>query len=137
MSSMRVEVSEVLAWLADLCEQENLQAAVRESVKGGCIAGIATMCGGLLGGPVGLAIGGAMGGAVAAAVSRRKFKSVAYIILNDLSPTQRKTLATTVTKVIPSQFVNAAASQLTPDMKRQIITAVQHFFGNQLNLSVR
>lgn len=44
-----------------------------------------------------LSSGGAMGGAVAAAVSRRKFKSVAYIILNDLSPTQRKTLATTVT----------------------------------------
>ncbi|XP_037792225.1 protein C19orf12 homolog [Penaeus monodon] len=137
MTAQRDNVTDLLALAAELSEQEDLRAAVTGSVKGGLIAGAVTACGGLLGGPLGLAVGGAVGGVVAAAVFRKKFKSVASIIMNDLSSTQKKKLAATLTNIIPSQLIRTSASELPPDLKRQIIEAVQQFFGSHLNMRVQ
>ncbi|XP_063593801.1 protein C19orf12 homolog [Penaeus indicus] len=137
MTAWRDSVADVLALAAELSEQEDLRAAVLGSVKGGLIAGVVTACGGLLGGPLGLALGGAVGGVVAAAASHKKFKSVASIIMNDLSSAQKKKLAATLMKVIPCQVVLMSASQLPPEMKQQIIDAVKQFFGTHLNMRVQ
>ncbi|XP_047487740.1 protein C19orf12 homolog [Penaeus chinensis] len=136
MTAWRDSVTDVLALAVELSEQEDLRAAVIGSVEGGIIAGVLTACGGLLGGPLGLAVGGAVGGVVAAAVSRKKFKSVASIIMNDLSSTQKKKLVATLTNVIPSQLALMSASQLPPELKQQIIDAVKQFFGSHLNMHV-
>ena len=52
---------------------------VKESVKGGAIAGICTMAGGVVGGPAGLAVGGAFGGCLAAYLAQDKFLPVSAV----------------------------------------------------------
>ena len=56
-----------------------LQVTVKESLKGGAIAGICTMAGGVVGGPAGLAVGGAMGGCLAAYLAQDKFLPVSTV----------------------------------------------------------
>lgn len=54
---MPINTVEVLSLVTQVCEDENLRVPIKESVKGGFIAGTTTAIGGLLGGPVGLAVG--------------------------------------------------------------------------------
>ncbi|XP_071532380.1 protein Nazo-like isoform X1 [Panulirus ornatus] len=93
---MPINTQEVLSVVEQLCEEENLRVAFKESLKGGAIAGSSTVIGGLLAGPLGLALGGAVGGLTAAFLSQGKFKSVASIIRNDLTPAQKERLANSV-----------------------------------------
>ena len=62
-----------------LASEENLQVTVKESLKGGAIAGICTVAGGVVGGPAGLAVGGAMGGCLAAYLAQDKFLPVSTV----------------------------------------------------------
>ncbi|MPC35743.1 hypothetical protein E2C01_029177 [Portunus trituberculatus] len=54
---MPINTVEVLSLVTQVCEEEKLQVSIKESLKGGLIAGTTTTIGGLLGGPIGLAIG--------------------------------------------------------------------------------
>lgn len=54
---MPVNTGEIIELLCTLAEEERLRVTIRESVKGGIIAGGMAMAGGLALGPIGLAVG--------------------------------------------------------------------------------
>ena len=54
---MPINSVEILSLVTQVCEEEKLQVSIKESLKGGLLAGTTTTIGGLLGGPIGLAIG--------------------------------------------------------------------------------
>lgn len=54
---MPVTAEELVRVLAMLAEEEKLRVAVKESLKGGAMAGTGAVIGGFMGGPVGIAIG--------------------------------------------------------------------------------
>ena len=54
---MPVNTREIIDLLCTLAEEERLRVTVRESVKGGLIAGGSAAAGGLLLGPIGIAVG--------------------------------------------------------------------------------
>ena len=52
-----MDVEDVMRLLTSISEDANLRVTVKESLKGGVIAGCITAAGGLAAGPVGLAVG--------------------------------------------------------------------------------
>lgn len=52
-----IEVDDLIAVLSALASEAGMQVTVKESLKGGVIAGVAAAAGGLVMGPPGLAIG--------------------------------------------------------------------------------
>lgn len=54
---MPINTPELIALVADLSRNANIQATVTQSIRGGIIAGVSTMIGGILLGPTGLALG--------------------------------------------------------------------------------
>ncbi|XP_045608660.1 protein C19orf12 homolog isoform X1 [Procambarus clarkii] len=129
---MPINTSEVLSLVTQVCEEEKLRVAMKESIKGGFLAGGSTMIGGLLGGPLGLAIGGTIGGLTAAYLSQGKFKSVAAIIQNDLTPGQKERLANSVRMFLQNRSVGdlAEASKLllSPTAKAILLQIAIQFF---------
>lgn len=60
-----VSVDEFLQSIAFLADHQNLRANMKQSGKGGLIAGACTFIGGVVAGPIGLAVGGTIGGLAA------------------------------------------------------------------------
>ena len=54
---MPIHTNELMKALEIVAVQEKLYSSVQSSVRGGVIAGLSTMAGGILLGPIGLAIG--------------------------------------------------------------------------------
>ncbi|XP_042223564.1 protein C19orf12 homolog isoform X2 [Homarus americanus] len=137
---MPIDTQEALNLLAQVCEEQELGVTVKESVKGGVIAGGATMIGGLLGGPFGLAIGGALGGITAAYMSQGKFKSVASVILYDLTSAQKEHLANSVRKILsgitPTDMIAITTLVLAPDIKMRLVQEVTNFLQSQLQMQI-
>ena len=54
---MAFSLDDIIQLTAQLAEEKEMKVAVKESAKGGLIAGGSAFVGGLLGGPVGIAAG--------------------------------------------------------------------------------
>ncbi len=54
---MPVSPEELVRLLAVLAQEENLKVAVKETMKGGAMAGAGAVIGGFCGGPIGIAVG--------------------------------------------------------------------------------
>ncbi|XP_063859450.1 protein C19orf12 homolog isoform X2 [Scylla paramamosain] len=125
---MPINTVEILSLVTQVCEEEKLQVPIKESLKGGLIAGTTTTIGGLLGGPIGLAIGGTVGGLTAAYLAQDKFRSVADVIRNDLTPLQKERLSSSVLMFLRNRSVSdlAEASKLllSPTMKMLLLQIV-------------
>ncbi|XP_068244252.1 protein C19orf12 homolog isoform X2 [Palaemon carinicauda] len=137
---MPINTAEALSLVTQICEEEKLRVAVKESVKGGFIAGGATILGGLFGGPIGLAIGGTLGGCTAAYLSQGKFKSVVSIINNDLTGAQRESLANSVrgifSEIGPADYAALTLYIAQPAVKERIIQEVIGYFQSQLQMTI-
>ena len=59
--TVRISPDELVDVLAKLAKDNNLQVSVKQSVKGGVIAGTCATVGGLLAGPVGIGVGATVG----------------------------------------------------------------------------
>lgn len=140
--AMVISSTDLLGVVSLLSKEENLQVTVGESVKGGLIAGLGAVIGGLAFGPRGLAIGGASGGVLAAVLAESSFKSVAEVIRNDLTEEDRQKLVTHVRLII--QNVDAgdlvaltAIISASPTLKNNIITEVTRFFRYNMNMTIQ
>ena len=92
MADVAVNVPRALKLLNDLARvHPDLEMTVRQSARGGLLAGIGAAVGGLLLGQKGILAGGALGGAVAMATSE-DFKPV-WKIVEEMSPSERRKLA--------------------------------------------
>ncbi|XP_063859455.1 protein C19orf12 homolog isoform X3 [Scylla paramamosain] len=139
-STMPINTVEILSLVTQVCEEEKLQVPIKESLKGGLIAGTTTTIGGLLGGPIGLAIGGTVGGLTAAYLAQDKFRSVADVIRNDLTPLQKERLSSSVLRIIndfgPADVLALTAFTLQPALKEKMLQEVFHFFQSQLHMQI-
>lgn len=138
---MPVDTQEVVNVLAQLSEQENLKVTVRESAKGACIVGGTAFAGGLVGGPVGLAVGGVLGSFASLVYGRGKYKSVAEIIMFDMTPAQKQRLAVSVQNAIgnlrPEDFVVLLPLLLNDvGLKELAIREITKFIQNEMTMSV-
>ncbi|RXG57732.1 hypothetical protein Avbf_10010 [Armadillidium vulgare] len=84
-----------------------LKLPVSESLKGGAIAGCATVIGGLIMGPVGLAAGGTLGGITSFFVCK-KFESVPSVI-SKMDPSKREMLIHRVRTVLQQHGILGAS----------------------------
>ena len=79
---MAPTTEQIVELCALIVSEENMQATVRESIRGGLIAGLFATAGSLIAGPRGLAIGGAFGGALAAYLAQDNFLPVSTVNTN-------------------------------------------------------
>ncbi|XP_063233776.1 protein C19orf12 homolog [Bacillus rossius redtenbacheri] len=106
---MPLNTRELLNAASVLAESRNMRVTVKESFKGGCVAGASTMVGGLLLGPAGMLIGGIVGACSAAAMGRGKFRPVADVLLHDMTASQQERLAQSLRSVLADVRVEDAA----------------------------
>lgn len=138
---MPVNTEEIMNVLVQLAEHENLRVTVQESAKGACIVGGSAFAGGLLGGPVGLAVGGVVGSFVSLAYGRGKYRSVAEVIMYDMTYAQKTKLAETVQKAVrdirPEDFVLLLPLVLNDaGLKQLLIKEVTKFIQNEMTVSI-
>ncbi|XP_023233027.1 protein C19orf12 homolog [Centruroides sculpturatus] len=138
---MPVNMQDVVEVVCVLADEENIRIAVKESVKGGIITGVAVVVGGVALGPIGLAIGGTLGGIYSAIVASGKFKSAAEIIrcmrdedkerlVNavlqvannfDINDVTRLAALIAGDTILREQILNTVITYLRSEMKMQII----------------
>lgn len=135
---MVIKYEDILKVITTLGDDENLRITVKQSAKGGLIAGISCAVGGLLAGPPGLAVGGAAGGCLAAYLAGNSFKPLSIVILYDMKPVDQRALVDAVTKII--QNVDAmdviellALTQGSAVLKAKILGEVTSYCQQQLN----
>ncbi|CAL4155045.1 unnamed protein product [Meganyctiphanes norvegica] len=137
---MPINTQEIMSLASQLSEENNMQVSIKESAKGGVIAGTATFLGGLLGGPIGLAMGGTVGGLTAAYMSKGKFKSVASIIMNDMTLQQQQRLATSLWGILneidASDITTISLMILAPDMKTRLVGEIVNYFQSQMHMQI-
>ncbi|GAB0096083.1 protein C19orf12 [Sergentomyia squamirostris] len=138
---MVIHTQELLDVAAELADQENMRATVKGSMKGALMCGAGAFVGGLVGGPVGMAVGGTVGACTAAYKSRGQFKSVSYIILNEMTDRQREQLADHLRRAIAD--IDAGDVMLAvglimgnPNMQKAILQTVVRFVTNQMSLTI-
>ena len=135
---MVIKYEDILKVITTLGDDENLRITVKQSAKGGLIAGVICAIGGLLAGPVGLIFGGAAGGCLAAYLDGNSFKPLSTVILYDMKPVDQRALVDAVTKII--QNVDAmdviellALTQGSAVLKAKILGEVTSYCQQQLN----
>ena len=96
---MVIEYNEISNVLTKFAEDEDIRITVKQSAKGGLIAGFICALGGLIAGPIGFIFGGTAGGIVAAYFSGESFQPVATII-NEMDPERKKEMTNSVLKIL-------------------------------------
>lgn len=140
MSSIAPQsVVKSLQVVGEIFQEENIKICVNESVKGGLIAGIATLVGGLLGGKSGLIAGGVVG-TVAACSMTKDFKSLIEII-NEMDYEKQKKLYDTIQNVISSIDVSDVVKLVvllstSQSIKQAVIHETINFLRNEMSLEI-
>lgn len=138
---MPIDHRELLSVVATVCENEHVTVTVRESCKGGIIAGMSTVIGGIALGPIGLAFGGIVGGLTAAWVSQGKFKSLAEVIREDLTPHQRASLANRIEHALRDFQIQDLAILLpllmeNANIQQAVIRTVISFLEHEMRMQI-
>jgi len=123
-----------------LASEENLQVTVKESLKGGAIAGICTVAGGVVGGPAGLAVGGAMGGCLAAYLAQDKFLPVSTVI-QKMPREKQRVLANSVQEIVSNLKAEDMATLMAlvagdVFLRKQILSKIVQTVEQQANVRI-
>ena len=139
--NMVIKYEDILKIITVLGDDENLRITVKQSAKGGLIAGFSCAVGGLIAGPPGLAVGGAVGGCLAAYVTSDSFKPLSTVILYEMKPIDQNALVQAVTNI--TQNIDAmdalellAIIQGSNALKAKILSEVTTYCQRQLNTEV-
>lgn len=138
---MVIRTDEIVNIVSKLSDESGLKVTVKESVKGGVIAGAACTIGGVLLGPPGLAIGGAIGGCLAYVFGNGKFRPVSDVIMHDMRNEDRQQLVHSVQRILADLDPADAMHLLVlingnAALKGRVITEVTNFFQNQMNMAI-
>lgn len=138
---MPIDHRELLSVVATVCENEHITVTVKESCKGGILAGVTTVIGGIALGPAGLAVGGIVGGLTAAWVFQGKFKSLAEVIRDDMTPHQREHLANRVEHALRGFEIQDLAILLpllmeNANIQQAIIRTVISFLEHEMRMQI-
>ncbi|KAB7505093.1 Protein C19orf12-like protein [Armadillidium nasatum] len=134
---MPISTNEIIKLICDVSEEEKIKIAVSESLKGGAIAGCATVIGGLIMGPVGLAAGGTLGGITSYFVCK-KFQSVPSVI-SRMDPSKREMLIHRVNVLNGleyTDYLQLTALVMAPEMKARFVGEVVNFLQSQMHMNV-
>ncbi|XP_074645197.1 protein C19orf12-like [Tubulanus polymorphus] len=137
---MPVDVEDLLKLLGTLSDEANLRVNVKESVKGGLIAGLSTAIGGVLLGPPGLAIGGAFGGCTAAYMANGKFKPLSQILW-EMEPDKKRELydnARIIVNKLHYTDVVMLAALINADVliKKELIDVVIKYVSGAMKMEI-
>ena len=135
---MVIKYEDILKVIATLGDDENLKITIKQSAKGGLIAGVSCAVGGLIAGPPGLAVGGAAGGCLAAYLAGNSFKPLSAVILYDMKPIDQKGLVDAVQNVIQNVDVMDAMElialiQGSNALKAKVLREIQTYCTKQMN----
>ncbi len=138
---MVIRYNDIVQVVTTLADEENIQVAVKETLKGGLIAGSACIAGGLLLGPPGLAIGGAVGGGLAYCLARDKFKPMSQVILYEMSAEQQTQLVDSVKNILRDADATDAVELMAllngnVALKAKIAQEVARFASHQMNMHI-
>ncbi|XP_035214751.1 protein C19orf12 homolog [Stegodyphus dumicola] len=136
---MPVNSREIIELLCTLSEEEKLRVTLKESLKGGLIAGGSAILGGCLLGPIGLAFGGALGGIIAAAASHNKFLPASQVIAT-MEQERRDYLAEKVRNIMQSIDVTdiaVFAAMVSGDItiRSRVMDALIGYLRNEMCLA--
>jgi len=139
-NSLSCTEERIIALCIKLSEDENLQVTIKESFKGGMIAGASTVVGGFLGGPLGIAAGSTVGGCLAAYAARGKFLSVAQVIQKMPHEQQRMLVIElqSILKNIDYRDFTFLMSVIAGDtlLKRRLLEKIVQTIEGQANVKV-
>ncbi|KAE8739429.1 hypothetical protein FOCC_FOCC015070 [Frankliniella occidentalis] len=138
---MPINTSEVMYILSQLSEQRNLRVAVTESLKCGAGIGLSAAICAILLGPVGLAFGGTVSSVIASYMMHGKFKSVALVIAQDMTPAQQSQLAASCMRIINDFRVEDVAVLLplllnSPSAQQALMTQLVGYVTNEMKLKI-
>ncbi len=137
---MVIRYNDILSVIRALGDEEGIGVTVKESAKGGLIAGVCCAIGGILGGPPGLAVGGAVGGCAAAYAASGRFKPVSQVV-EELPEERRQELVEAVRRIVAG-FDAADAAELlalvqgNALLKAKIAQEMVTFLGSHLNVPI-
>ena len=135
---MVIKYEDILKVITTLGDDENLKITIKQSAKGGLIAGVSCAVGGLIAGPPGLAVGGAAGGCLAAYVAGNSFKPLSAVILYDMKPIDQKGLVDAVQNIIQNVDVMDAMElialiQGSNALKAKVLREITTYCTQQMN----
>lgn len=133
-----LQVDDVIQLLSLLADDAKLRVTVKESLKGGLLAGAGALLGGLIGGKTGLLLGGIAGAFGAMAVTD-DFESVGSILINMDRISKEKLFAK-----VQECFNKASIDDIgklneaikDPDMKAKLLKVVIDHVESQLEMNI-
>lgn len=137
---MPIRQEDIFDVLKIICDDNEIYATTKESVKGGLIAGGTTVIGGLLFGPPGMLIGGGLGGLIAYN-NAQQFKPVGEIILK-LPQREKDILHEKVNSII--RHIDASDAVMLLALIRadqivytKILTFIKDFITSDLHMGMK
>ncbi|KAG8185371.1 hypothetical protein JTE90_023117 [Oedothorax gibbosus] len=139
LAMARAAVSEIISFLGELAEEEDMRVTVQQTARGGCIAGGGAVVGGLTAGPVGLAVGGIIGSILGAATSK-SFKPVAQII-KEMPDHKKERLAGRVRNILTNRDIQTLAALAVTTgaagaVRHEIVQELQRYITAEMQMAL-
>lgn len=137
---MVLAVGDIIQLLTTLSREEDIRVSVKESLKGGAIAGSAACVGGVVAGPPGVAVGAAIGGLLGYYATKGKFKS-AVEIFGEMTEKQQQEIYDKAVHIL-RQFDATDALNITAAvagdqlLRQQMINVIREYLQGDMGLHV-
>ncbi|XP_017275090.1 protein C19orf12 homolog [Kryptolebias marmoratus] len=137
---MGPRLDDVVRLCCEISAQDQIKVAVKNSIKGGMVAGGSAIVGGMLCGPAGIAVGGAVGGLLGSWLTSGQFRPLPQILM-ELPAPQKEKLYNDVARVLGSLDWTDAAQLIAlvmgnATLQQQVTAALLNYVTNELRAEV-